>query len=145
MCVRASTAWFPTGVHPSEQSLVFNQESLLAMPYLCFLCELGVNSVYEKRKLILQPLLQWGINSLPFLPGHLISWKLLEQNLFETFKTLSNLVENGQAFQKLQVRRNSSQLCEHINFFCLENWDKNRLWNLSPAIGYQSIKATTEK
>lgn len=111
----------------------------------CLICVCCVNSVYEKRKLILQPLLQWGINSLPFLPGHLISWKLLEQNLSETFKTLSNLVENGQAFQKLQVRRNSSQLCEHTNFFCLENWDKNRLWYLSPAIGYQSIKATTEK
>lgn len=47
MYVRDSRARFPTGVLPSEQSLVFNQESLLAMPCLCFLCELSVNSVYE--------------------------------------------------------------------------------------------------
>lgn len=50
MCVRASRACFPTGVHPSDLSLLSNQVLLLANPCLCFLCELGVNSLCEKGR-----------------------------------------------------------------------------------------------
>lgn len=74
-------------------------------------------------------------------------WYLIRSYIWQHFvfsvgilTTLSNFVESGQTDQRLQARRNSSQLCEYTNLISSENQNKNGLRCPDPAIRYRLIR-----